>query len=221
MRKVKLYWMVILGSAGVYYLILTFLSEPVYQAVYGKEAVNMARPRPEAIELDQLQKDNTKSFLLLQALMILLLAFMNAFLLLGTVALILVHSIKKRKIAPKPTKTVKCEDPKSKSAGQNQGKRENNWVGKMKIPSKELNISLFTIILSSTQMLFLFYVYLDRQPGLFFVDFKRAVIHFYSDTIRGLSRIPISLLGVETGNRSLQKVSLQIKIAFRPHFCVF
>ena len=67
-------------------------------------------------------------------------------------------------------------------------------MDKVNIPSTEINMSLFTILLSATMSLFLFFVALNLFDGHFYFDFKRLVLHIYTDMISVINPFGLILL---------------------------
>ena len=140
--------------------------------------------------------DEARFFFLVQGLLTFLLSIINALLMLGTLILITQQAMKRQKIKP----TITTQTTHNKKATP----ITNNWTGNVLATKKNLNISLFTIMLSGTMMSFLVYVaMLDNVRG-FESNFKKVILHLFLDTIAIINPFGLLLLSKALRDRIAQ-----------------
>ena len=191
LKKVKIYWSLIVLATVTFCSACTLFAQPSYDDV-----------NPPRVAMNfQKNMENRQKVIALQGTFVLILVIFNMVLLFGTAGLILARSFKRQRI-----RTITPANLKTQGRT---GRKVINWV--QLISSKELGLCLFTILLSSTMSLYLFYIALILQSGDFFIDFKGIILHMYSDMISVINPFGLVLLSGTFRERMAEFVSFKSK----------
>ena len=116
-------------------------------------------------------------FAVIHGMIAIIMALVNAVLLVGMIGVLLYRSIGR----------------KGSIGVVQRGRRQTTMAWVSNVPSREINLSLFTILLSATMTLVLVYAFMATRKNRNFLGlFQKLILHFYIDTISVIN--PFGLL---------------------------
>ena len=171
-ENVKIWYTVLFLCLAANSAALEYSADPYYSVDF----------RAQTVHINYAHEGNGKLFLLVQALVSMLLSMFNVILLFGTAAVVLYYSLKTRRARVAPTRSQNTR----------------TLLPNLSI-KKELNLSVFAIVLSGTMALFLVYAYMSLiEQGSDLRDFirffKKIILHFAIDIMSVVNPFGLLLL---------------------------